>query len=63
MGVWYKVTLLFTEHGPVLYLTTETDPFSKIYLVCQTAISMDVVREKVALNKTFSNAKLLIARL
>jgi hypothetical protein len=32
MRVWYKVTFLFTEYGPTLYLTTETSLLWKFVL-------------------------------
>ena len=65
VGCWYKVTLLFTEHGPTLYLTTERDRFYE-NLSCLPNCNIDGRHERKSgpmQNETFSNGKLLIAKL
>jgi len=58
------VNLLFTEHGPTLYLTTETD---RVYenLSGLPNCNVDGQCERKSgpkQNETFGNAKLLIAK-
>jgi hypothetical protein len=65
IGVWYKVTLLFTEHGPTFYLTTETNRFYE-NLSCLPNCNVDGKCERKSgpkQNETFSKGKLLIANL
>jgi hypothetical protein len=65
MGIWYKVTLLFTEHGPTLYLTTETDRFYE-NLSRFPNCNVDGQCEKKSgpkQNETFDNAKLSTVKL